>query len=376
MIKITHLTTVHPRDDVRIRYKYVQTLSEDSNINVELVVADGKGFQQAENYNIQDLGTSGLGRLSRFLIGNYKIFKFSLTNKSRIFHFHDPELLPVIGLLKLMGRRVIFDMHENLPLQILKKDYIPSFLRIILSKIINFFQVIALYFIPVVFAEFSYKKYFSRVKNKVVILNYPKKELISKIKANKRKEFTLGYMGSISQERGATIMLNTVDKLRSKGSHIINILFVGEVHGQLANTPIYKKAVGQGWAEFTGRLQPKQGWSLMAQCHVGMAVLQDSPNFIESYPTKLFEYMLLKLPIITSNFPLYAEIIQESQCGILVDPSSENEVSNAILKIMNNIEESKKMGERGFYSANDKYNWESEYNKLLSFYDQVLGLIH
>ncbi|WP_299548810.1 glycosyltransferase [Seonamhaeicola sp.] len=371
-IKVVHITTVHYRYDVRIHYKYCKTLSKEKDLEVLLVVTDGNGTEQINDLKVLDIGKLKFGRIGRVIIGNFKVLTYALKCKRDLMHFHDPELLPSIIILRLIGRKLIFDMHENLPLQILTKTYMPKVLRIILSKCVNFFQNISFRFIPVIFAEFSYSKYFAKVKHRETILNYPLKTEFRDITQRKNSCFTLGYMGSVAVERGALVMLEAVAELRKKGEDI-DILFVGPIDDTLESFSIYKKAIEEGWGIFKGRLKPKEGWNYMAKCHIGMAVLQDSPNFIDSYPTKLFEYMLLKLPIITSNFPLYKSIIDDAECGIVVEPSSIKGITNSILRMKNNHMERILMGENGYRRAIEKYSWESsELLKVKNFYKQVL----
>lgn len=371
-VKIAHITTVHYRYDVRIHYKYCKTLSKEKCFDVIQVVADGKGDQQINNLEVLDLGNIKFGRLGRIIIGNLKVLSFSLKNKMDLMHFHDPELMPAMVLLRLTGKKLIFDMHENLPLQLLTKTYMPKILRNILSKLVGISQRTVFHFIAVIFAELSYSKHFTKIKQQETVLNYPLKAEFESITENKRTRFTLGYMGSVAVERGALVMLQSIKRLREKGEEI-NIIFVGPIDDDLESLPIYKQAVKQGWATFKGRKKPIEGWCIMAQCHIGMAVLQDSPNFIESYPTKLFEYMLLKLPIITSNFPLYKAIIDDAQCGYAVEPSSIKKICNAILDIKNNTAKMKTMGTKGYERALVKYSWEStELEKTKFFYKKIL----
>ncbi|MBJ6368158.1 glycosyltransferase [Snuella sedimenti] len=372
ILKIVHITTVHYRYDVRIHYKYCKALSKEEGLKMDLVVADGKGTEQVSDLKVLDLGRIKFGRIGRVILGNLKVLKFCILNKRDLIHFHDPELLPSMIALRLIGRKLIFDMHEILPLQILTKTYLPKVFRISLSKGVHFFQNIFFRFIPVIFAEFSYAKYFTKVQLQETILNYPLKVEFEAISERKKPHFTLGYMGSVTVERGALVMLEAVAELRKQGEDI-HLLFVGPIDDDLECFSVFKEAEQEGWVTFKGRLKPKEGWRYMSQCHIGMAVLQSSPNFIDSYPTKLFEYMLLKLPIITSNFPLYRGIIEDAKCGIVVDPSSVREVSEAILAIKNNDSERVFMGDEGCKRAIEKYSWESsELLKVKSFYNQVL----
>ena len=60
-----------------------------------------------------------------------------------------------------------------------------------------------------------------------------------------------------------------------------------------------------------GYLLPSEGWPVIARCHIGLALLKPIPNYYESYPTKLFEYMALGLPVITSNFLYTARLLKK-----------------------------------------------------------------
>lgn len=368
---IIHITTVHYRYDVRVNYKYCQSLSKAYN-DVTLLVADGNGFEKIGNLQIVDIGKPKFGRIGRLFFGNIKVFIYLIRCQTSIIHFHDPELLPIAFLMKLLGRKVVYDMHENLPLEILTKNYVPRVFRKFLSFAINNFQQFTFRYVPVIFAEISYVKYFPLASHKETILNYPLNNIANnKLIINKEKEFTLGYMGGVTVERGAIVILKAVEKLREDGI-AVNLIFVGPVAEEVSESLIYNKATKEGWATFEGRLKPIDGWEKMSRCHVGLAILQDSPNFIESYPTKLFEYMLMGLPIITSNFPLYKEVIDESKCGATVNPSSIKEIASTISWLFDNRNEAVKIGERGRKIAEKKYSWESEFSKLETFYYNIL----
>jgi glycosyltransferase involved in cell wall biosynthesis len=44
------------------------------------------------------------------------------------------------------------------------------------------------------------------------------------------------------------------------------------------------------------------------------------PNHIDAQPNKIFEFMRAGIPVITSYFPPWREIIPGNDCGLLVDP--------------------------------------------------------
>ena len=122
-----------------------------------------------------------------------------------------------------------------------------------------------------------------------------------------------------------------------------------------------------------GYMKPDEGIKIIAACHIGLAILKNTPNYIESYPTKIFEYMALGLPVITSDFPLYKKIIREAECGFCVNPENSTEIANAIEYLIIHPEEARQMGQNGKRAVEKNYDWKYEEIKLNKFYQIVLN---
>ena len=67
-----------------------------------------------------------------------KAKRFSMGMKQRLgigmALFHDPELIIVGFLLTFFGKRVVYDVHEDFPVQVMAKEYMPVLLRKFISK--------------------------------------------------------------------------------------------------------------------------------------------------------------------------------------------------------------------------------------------------
>jgi glycosyltransferase involved in cell wall biosynthesis len=128
-----------------------------------------------------------------------------------------------------------------------------------------------------------------------------------------------------------------------------------------------------GWAQTRefGKVGREELPSILSQSVAGLVLFLPVPNHVDAQPNKIFEYMSAGIPVIGSNFPLWKEIIEGNACGICVDPFDVVAISRAILWLADHPEEARRMGENGRKAVCDKYNWEIESIRLISFYSEL-----
>ena len=83
--------------------------------------------------------------------------------------------------------------------------------------------------------------------------------------------------------------------------------------------------------------------------------------------------MVLGLPVITANFPLYRTVVEDNQCGFCIDPSDPAVLAMHLRYLIDHPEEAEQMGKRGRQAAETTYNWASEKPKLLNLYKLLLS---
>jgi glycosyltransferase involved in cell wall biosynthesis len=84
---------------------------------------------------------------------------------------------------------------------------------------------------------------------------------------------------------------------------------------------------------------------------------------------KLFEAMMCGIPIITN---VATEIVNETQCGIIVDYNDIDQIRDAIVSLRDNSNLRKRLGENGRKAFLQKYNWSVMEQKLFKIYQELL----
>lgn len=363
-MKITHLTTVHKYDDTRIFLKECQTL-KDAGYEVSIIASQVKeGIYNG--INVYSLDKRYKNRFDRIIRGRKAILKKALELDSDIYHFHDPELIPVGKKLKRYGKIVIYDVHEDVPRQIFNKHWIPKIFRGLISYLYEKYELrSSTKFDGIVTATPHIRNRFLKVKQNVVcVCNYP---IINELYPNNQfnKKNSVVYIGGITEERGSVTMVNAIKKTNA------TLYLAGKFVNEIEEKKITSSNEYGNQIHFFGFLGRGEIRNILSQSKAGLVVLQPRPNFLESLPIKMFEYMSAGICVIASDFPLWKEIVEKNKCGICVDPLNINEISRAIQWVIDNPKKAKKMGENGRKAILNKYNWENEGRKLIKFYNDI-----
>ncbi len=364
-MRVCHITSVHPRYDIRIFIKECKALAQKHDVS--LIVADSLGDEIKDGIKIYDIGKSTGGRLQRMQKTSRAIFNRVLELNPQVVHFHDPELIGIGVKLAKLGYKVIYDVHEDVPKQVLNKHWIPKVIRPIISCLVKYREASAAkVFAGVVTAtEIIADRFRLSNPNTCVIHNYPiLAELdVAAVDWDKRSD-NLCYLGSISETRG---ILPLVDSLSISKLKL-------DLAGPFSNQEIEKQiknSAGYDNVRYHGVLDRSGVKSVLSSVKIGIVTLLPTPSYVESLPIKLFEYMLSGIPVIASNFELWRPIVLANNCGLMVDPANPDEIAKACLKILSDPVAARQMGENGRKAVLDNYSWEREQQHLLDFYHKL-----
>ncbi len=365
--KTCHLTSAHNRDDVRIFRKECLSLKK-AGFKTDLIVADGLGDETIQGVKVYDVGKLK-GLLNRFVRTTFKIYKKALVVNADIYHFHDPDLLLVGLMLKRRGKKIIYDVHEDVPRQVLSKFYIPLILRKPLSIFIEKLENFAVKrFDRIVTATPFIKNRFLEIKKETIdINNFPMlEEFLEKKQDYNPLSKQICYVGALSKVRGVESIIKAITNID------ITLVLAGKYQPEnLKQELMQTKPWLESKVDDRGFVSRKEIGRILNQSNLGLVTLHPTISYLDSLPIKMFEYMAAGIPFIASNFPYWQEIVLKNNCGICVDPLNIKEIEEGINYILNNPVMAKNMGINGRKAIEKKYNWNIEEKKLIEVYNHL-----
>ncbi|WP_277934108.1 glycosyltransferase family 4 protein [Campylobacter hyointestinalis] len=345
-------------------------MAKNKSYKVSLVVADGKGDEIKSNVFIYDVGLKSYSRISRMQKTAKKIFQKAKDLNSDIYHIHDPELIPVGLRLKKLGKKVIFDSHEDVPKDILSKNWIPFLLRRSISYAYSLYEQYACSKFDYIVAAtpFIRDKFLKINKNSIDINNYPiLGELYNDISWND-KENSVCYVGGISRIRGIVEIVKAM-KYADIKLNLVGLFDSNDLKNEIV--VLAKSICNENKINLFGFLDRKGVSDIINKSKIGLVTLYPTTAYLEALPIKMFEYMSAGIPVIASNFPLWRDIVEKSGCGICVDPLKPKDIAKAINFILQNPQIAEQMGINGRKIVVEKYNWAIEEEKLFNIYEEL-----
>lgn len=367
--KVCHLSTVHWATDTRIFVKQCRSLAKIYDVDLiaphpQSETVDGVTFRPLHKFK---------NKFLRLLVGPWVAFLKVLGKNYRIIHFHDPELIPVGLVLRCLGKKVIFDVHENIHVQIGMKEWLPF--KRVFQNLFNIANWISCKAFKIIIAEDSYLPIYEKYSADVTtVLNMPINSLLKKYNVPDRKpKPELFYVGDVTRPRGIANIVKSiyllVDSYPEANFHCIGSFSTNFEQEILA---IPKPEKFRGNIKLYGKLPIEEAYRISMGCSIGLAVLKPEKNYLESYPTKLFEYMTVGLPFITSNFEFYKQIVEAEQIGYCVDPLNTQEIANLIESVLDNYDNARERALSAKKIVGQKYSWSVEEDKLLDLYRRVV----
>jgi glycosyltransferase involved in cell wall biosynthesis len=371
--RVCHISTVHVPIDVRVFYRECVSLVE-AGYEVHLVIpADASKVEPGVHIHaIRRVNN----RLLRMLFMPWVALVAALRTRADLYHYHDPELVPMGFVLRwLLGKRVVYDIHEPIPQQILGKQWLPKWLRRPIAVIYRAIERVLTPGQALVLAnENNAGDYPARA---IVVRNYP---LLSEAfreaptPVDRRPQPPLlVYVGAMSRDRGADVYVELAHRLAQTG-RAFRMTLIGPC------APTYEthlrgrvEACGLGDVlTLMGRTEYHQAMRFVSEATIGLCVLLPTPNHRIALATKILEYMMLGTPVLASNIEGWRRYVDGERSGVMVDPEDMDDVVRGCERMLDDPAELCAMAARGVQAVRTKFNWSTEFEALSALYDRLM----
>ncbi len=358
-MKVAILAPVHAYDDIRVFRKEAVTLAAAGNdVTLYARTPDGSPLRDS---GVRVEPVSYRNRLQRFALLP-RLAHAAVKQRADIYHLHNPDTLPIAFWLRLRGRRVVYDTHEDFRTEIMLRRWLPAALRRPAAAAVSAAESVAGRTLDAVIV--TQEQITRRIPRAVVIGNPPIVDAAAaRAAADTRAErdsgprIVLGYVGGISADRGLFRMLDLVAAMDAERP--TRLLLIGY--------PVNDDALQRAqelpqWrlVDFAGRLPQEQAFRELAAADVGLILFEDvaSHGFID--PNKIYEYMALGLPFVATGFPDWQSRIGPARAGLFLQPGqSVAAAAVEVLRFAADRAELAAAGRRGAEYVVGTYSWQA-----------------
>jgi len=392
-IKICFLADKHNLFDDRIYWKMAVPLKERGYEVHYLLIRNKneKGItSEGIHYQILKIKTFSSNRYLNFILKNLnpnnnykKLFKRAKELEADIYHFHDLWINKIgVKLKRLKHKPVVFyDAREPY-----SDDY-KSYTKAIglLKKVVELFA-----YLVDRWEKLKSKNYDLVISNEEIVrdnfrtkIGVEKAEVLYNFTDNyklfrgvslENKKYDFIYSGSITELRGALKVLQAT-LLAKRMLPNIKVVFVGIYESQRLKNEM-NSFIEKNNLRNNIELHPFIDYSQISKYYnnakVGFITPFPEPSFKIKMYIKIFEYMAFGLPIIGSDFGHIKKYVENENCGLLVDPLSESEISKAMVKLIQDKELYAELSKNGRKATLERYKWDFELEKLVNYYSKAL----
>lgn len=318
----------------------------------------------------------GVSLLSRLPVYYYYLLKFTSRLKQTelwiLCHFW------LLGSIFFLSGKKIYDAPEMYAIDM--SLHVPTLQRII-SPVVSFLEGFFVSRVDGVLTVDSrggwLERFYKRWNEKVqVVWNVPAKfddPNVEEVRAL-NKEYSrwkvVSFIGGLKSEKGFRVAIQAAAKVKEKYPDAL-FLFIGFMQDDEDNINDLIKT--KNLENNISLLQWMPYRAMLAHLHhakVGLSLHQR----VAIYPfvsagngRKFFTYMQAGIPIIGPNFGEVGLVVKMADCGLLVDTGNVDEVSETIIELLETPEKAEHMGANGRKAFLERFNWEKEEQKFLTF---------
>jgi len=318
-----------------------------------------------------------------FYFNFWRRFVFGLCKKEKfdVIHIHDLPL-SIIGVevRRKFNARLIIDLHENWPALLKTAAHIQT----IPGRLLSSNEQWVRYEKEMLPEADKVITIIEEARDRVVALGIDRgkicmvsntinlKNLEVKSARKDTDTLTLFYGGAINRHRGLQIVLKAIKMCILKKLNV-RLWIVGagsyrneleKISGVLDINPNVK---------FLGQKPFQEMLELLAESDAALIPHLRTDNNDASSPNKLYQYMYLNKPVISSDCTSLKRIISETNTGFIYKNDSPEELFLLLEKLCTDRRLLEEIDGNGRKAVLEKYNWNFDKKRLIKAYRELAG---
>ena len=310
MARVLVVTVAHPPEDARIRHRQIEALRDFGHEVTYAAPFTAFGTAHPSDLRWLDLPRS-VGGAARRLPALVAAGRALLRERRAhdVVLVHDPELLPVLGLLRLFPSRpiLVWDVHEDVPAQVAMLS-LPKPAKVVLAQALAMAEKAAERTFRLLLAEAAYQQRFSRIHP--FVPNTVRAPAGGPWPAEERGRVV--YLGSLTRARGSAELIALAERLPE-----IQVEIVGNAKPDV-DAELRAAAHRLPNLVYRGFVPNAEALRRLPGALAGLSLLHDEPNYAHSEPTKIMEYMAHGIPSITTPNAASRDLVESTGAGVVV----------------------------------------------------------
>ena len=205
------------------------------------------------------------------------------------------------------------------------------------------------------------------VSNTPALIDRPQ---VADVRGQTDDTIQLVYLGLMEVVRGINELIDAVALLRGRSPRVTLLLIGGGRDEHLFHARTVRHHLTDSEVIFAGHLPYHRALQLVAKADIGMLPLHRNEHMDTTLPNKLFDYMSVGLPVITSDTVPSARVIRDQNAGLVFEACDVERLVEAILSLTD-AKLRHEMGANGRTAVARLYNWERDSAILVATVENV-----
>jgi glycosyltransferase involved in cell wall biosynthesis len=315
-----------------------------------------------------------------FIHSFFLLNKLYIKKRYSVIHVHNmPDFLVFLSVIpKLFGSKIILDLHDPTPEMLMTKYAEDKGSK--LTKLLKWQEKISIKFAhKIITTNKSFlDRFISRgcAPNKIsIVMNSPQESIFNKF-INRSKEksdenkYVVMYHGIIITRYGFEELLNAVNLLKDKipGLEL-------RIYGTGEDLPIFLEMVQklnlENIVKYSGQVSIEKIVEIIPECDVGIIPNRLTPFTKINFPTRIFEYLHMKKPLVVPRTQGIRDYFDESSIFYFDAGDAEN-LANVIFDVYSNSTKTSDVVNKG-HKIYQNYKWEHQSKNLIKIYKELLN---